>query len=134
MDNILNYWPLLILFLILVTRLINYIKKQNNVIKKSKADTSTDNNSYMDNMTEQDEKAEFEYDKEKFKERYQNDEEKDTKIQEEKERRSKKLTVKKVQKKSKNKLFVEKEDIIKGIIMKEILDEPRYKKNTPKNQ
>ncbi|MCF8000317.1 MAG: hypothetical protein K9K76_00460 [Halanaerobiales bacterium] len=133
MDNIFSYWPLLFLLLAVITRIINFLNKKNNVIKKSKADTSTDQEINMDNLSDKNEKDEFEYDKEKFKERYQNVEEKDEKNQKEKKKRSKKLKVKKVKQKSKKKLFVEKEDIIKGIIMKEILDEPRFKKNSSKN-
>jgi hypothetical protein len=134
MDNIFSYWPLLFLILAVITRIINFFNKKNNVIKKSEVDTSTDNKTNMDDMAEQEGKVEFEYDKEKFEERYQKDVDNDAESQEEKEKSSKKLKVKKIKKKSKNKLFVEKEDIIKGIIMKEILDEPLYKKNLPKNE
>jgi len=133
MDNIFSYWPLIFLLLAVITRIINFLNKKNNVIKKSKADTSTDKEINIDNLSDQDEKVEFEYDKEKFKERYQDDEEKDEKKEKEKKKRSKKLKVKKVKKETKSKLFVKKEDIIKGIIMKEILDEPRFKKNSSKN-
>lgn len=134
MDNIFSYWPLIFILLAVITRLINFINKKNNVIKKSKVDTNTNNESNIDNMTKQDEKVEFEYDKEKFKDRYQGEEGNDTKSQAEKKKRAKKLKVKKIQQKSKNKLFAKKEDIIRGIIMKEILDEPRYKKNSTKNE
>ncbi len=137
MDNIFSYWPLLFLVLAVITRIINFFNKKNNVIKRSKADTSMNDKTNMDDLkeqTEQEEKVEFEYDKEKFKERYQKDVDNDTESQEDKNKRSKKLKVKKIKKKSKNKLFVKKEDIIKGIIMKEVLDEPRYKKKLSKNE
>ncbi|MFO7815781.1 MAG: hypothetical protein R6V14_08690 [Halanaerobiales bacterium] len=131
MDNIFSYWPLLFLVLVVITRIVNYINKKNNVIKKSKADTSTDNYSNEDNLNAQNEKVDFEYDKDKFKQRYERENYNEDQA-EEKKYSKKKLKVKKIKKKSKNKLFIKKNDIIRGIIMKEILDEPRFKKNHAK--
>jgi len=127
MNNIFSYWPLLFLFLIIGSRLINFINKNKNK-NKSSDNTSSKEKPIAENNNLKEEDYKFAYDEQVNNKAQNNNISKD--VEQKKNKKSKKkIRVKKISKKKKGKLFFEKEDLVKGIIMKEIIDEPRFKKN-----
>lgn len=142
MDNIFSYWPLLFLIFVIIGRIMRYLNKKN----KQKIRQNTDNIDNIKEVTEQSRKADTEPKEEYDTFSYDRDDEIETitdekteeylEIEKEAEKREeksiKKPQVEKLKGGGKVKLFKKKEDIIRGIIMKEVLDQPHYKKKSSK--
>ncbi|HKL12497.1 MAG TPA: hypothetical protein VJ907_02720 [Halanaerobiales bacterium] len=139
MDNIFSYWPLLFLIFAIIGRIMRYINKKsqqasnNNkknidnikeVTNQNKKEGNVQNVEYNTFSFDTDDEAVI---KDEKTEKYLEKESK-----KEKESSPKKPKVRKLQKGKKVKLFNKKEDVIRGIIMKEVLDEPISKKRSSK--
>lgn len=141
MEELFSYWPLIFLLLAVYGRLKKYLNEKNNQVSKQEK-TQQDNlkevmqKSENQEVTQQTEKQEeydtFSFDRDDEPEVI-TDEKTDEfqeikKEQKEKEKGIEKPQVRKLKSGKKINLFSNKEDLIRGVIMKEVLDEPRYKK------
>jgi|AntRauTorcE11897_2_1112592.scaffolds.fasta_scaffold03259_2 lipopolysaccharide export LptBFGC system permease protein LptF len=120
MDEIFSYWPILIFIFAILSRIMRTVnKRQNNVIKKSEVDTKPLND-------KQDEA--FSFDKEDNMS-YQKEESK-TSVQKgnvTSKMKIKKIRIKKVKKQKNNNIIRNKDDLVRGIIIKEVLDKPKFR-------
>jgi|SRR6056297_656832 len=120
MDELFSYWPLIFFVIAIFSRIMRNVNKNRNVIKKSKVDTKSLNE-------EQNKNQEYSFDEDnniiKQKE-VDNEVNKETKQKDKKQ--LKKIKVKKVKKTNNNVIFRNKDDIIRGIIAKEVLDKPKF--------
>ena len=120
MDELFSYWPLIFFVIAIFSRIIRNVNKNNNVIKKSKVDNKP-------LKEEQNKNQEYSFDEDnniiKQKE-VDNEVNKETKQKDKKQ--LKKIKVKKVKKTNNNVIFRNKDDIIRGIIVKEVLDKPKF--------
>ncbi len=120
MDELFSYWPLIFFVIAIFSRIMRNVNKNRNVIKKSKVDTKSLNE-------EQNKNQEYSFDEDnniiKQKE-VDNEVNKETKQKDKKQ--LKKIKVKKVKKTNNNVIFRNKDDIIRGIIVKEVLDKPKF--------
>ena len=127
MDEIFSYWPLIFLVFVIFTRILRAI---NNKQQRSKnINLNGGNKKPVKDDIEVQEVDGFDY---KVDEEFQPITDETTKKYKEKRKEevktnTKKIHVKKINKKDKNNIFKNKEDLVRGIIMKEVLDNPRYK-------
>jgi hypothetical protein len=120
MDEIFSYWPIIFFIIAIFSRIIRNVNKDKNVIKKSKVDTKPLNEEQ--NISEE---IAFDKDDNIIKQNKENiSETKKTKQKEKKQ--IKKIQVKNVKKTNNKVIFRNKDDIIRGIIVKEVLDKPKF--------
>ena len=145
MEELLSYWPLIFLLLAVYGRLKKYLNEKNNKMSKQEK-TQQDNLKEVTQKSENQEvtqqtEEQVEYDTFSFDRDDETevitDEKTDEfqeikKEQKETEQDIKKPQVRKLKSGKKINLFENKEDLIRGVIMKEVLDEPRYKKKIHK--
>ncbi|MDZ7672093.1 MAG: hypothetical protein U5K53_04535 [Halanaerobiales bacterium] len=121
MDEIFSYWPLLIFGLAILSRIMRTVNnRQNKVIKKSELDTKSQKN-------KQNQSENFSFDKEDNMS-YQKEEPK-TSVQKRNltsKNKIKKIKIKKVKKQKNSHIIRNKDDLIRGIIVKEVLDKPKF--------
>ncbi len=120
MDELFSYWPLIFFVIAIFSRIMRNVNKNRNVIKKSKVDTkplNEEQNKNQEYSFDEDNNIikQKEVDNEVNKERKQKD-----------KKKLKKIKVKKVKKTNNNVIFRNKDDIIRGIIAKEVLDKPKF--------
>lgn len=136
MDDIFSYWPLLFLIFAIFTRIMKTINEKSSPnIEKSEINNKVESKKEtVQNSTEDMEVSGFDYDKDdegdtEFEPIIDEQTEEYRKKQKDntEDEKSKKLRVRKLKKKKKIGLFNKKENLIRGIIMKEILDEPKFK-------
>ncbi|MGM0445473.1 MAG: hypothetical protein ACQEQH_03620 [Bacillota bacterium] len=121
MDEIFSYWPLIFLVFAIFSRIMRTVnKRQSKVIKKSKVD----NKPIKD---KQNQSESFSFDREDNM-NYKNEEPKTTveKANKKNARQVKKIRIKKVKKQNNNHILRNKDDLIRGIIIKEVLDKPKF--------
>jgi len=120
MDELFSYWPLIFFVIAIFSRIIRNVNKNNNVIKKSKVD-----NKPLKEEQNKNQEYSFDEDNNIIKQK-----EVDNEVNKETEQKDKtqlkKIKVKKVKKTNNNVIFRNKDDIIRGIIVKEVLDKPKF--------
>lgn len=129
MDELFSYWPLIFLVFVILSRIMRAIRnrQQNSKIKNNNFDDDNRKSTADSNEVQRDNGFDYKVDEEfqpitdesteKYKEKRDKEDKKNTQ----------KIHVKKMKKKGENNLFKNKEDLVRGIIMKEVLDNPRYK-------
>ena len=136
MDDIFSYWPLLFLIFAIFSRIMKTVnEKRSPNIEKAEKNNELESRKESDQTNSEDmEVSGFSYDTDdEFESEYepitdeQTEEYREAQKESKDDEKSKKLRVRKLKKKKKIGLFNKKEDLIRGIIMKEILDEPKFK-------
>lgn len=117
MDELFSYWPLIFFIVAIFSRIMRNVNKDKNVIKKSKVDTKP-------LKEEQNNKNDFTFDKDDDVAVTTKEKKSNTKPKEKKQ--VKKIQVKKVSTTNNKALFRNKDDLIRGIIVKEVLDKPKF--------
>jgi len=120
MDELFSYWPLIFFVIAIFSRIIRNVNKNNNVIKKSKVDNKP-------LKEEQNKNQEYSFDEDNNIIKQKKEDNEVNKETEQKDKTQlKKIKVKKVKKTNNNVIFRNKDDIIRGIIVKEVLDKPKF--------
>ena len=128
MDELFSHWPLIFFVVAIFSRIIRHVNNNNNVIKKSKVD-----NKPLKEEQNKNQEYSFDEDNNIIKQKKEDNEvNKETKQKDKKQ--LKKIKVKKVKKTNNNVIFRNKDDIIRGIIVKEVLDKPKFMDQAIKNQ
>ena len=135
MDDIFSYWPLLFLIFAIFSRIMKTVnEKRSPNIEKAEKNNELESRKESDQTNSEDmEVSGFSYDTDdEFESEYepitdeQTEEYREAQKESKDDEKSKKLRVRKLKKKKKIGLFNKKEDLIRGIIMKEILDKPKF--------
>ncbi|MCF8008510.1 MAG: hypothetical protein K9K32_01980 [Halanaerobiales bacterium] len=122
MEEIFSYWPLIFIIFILLSRILKFINSQS--FKKSlKTNLKKQKNQIDDQEVSTNEQV-FE-----GQESHNRPESISQKIERKRqEEKDNKIQIKKLKKKRKKTLLLSKDDFINGVIIKEVLDRPKYDK------